>query len=814
MHQAKKNSILLLTFTLFYFVICSQPPAYNADIFSLTVLNEKSEPVVGAVVELRNNNKLVKAAITDSKGLVTFEKIDNGDYTFFITYTGYKQHTTSIYQIPSPVKTDSLRLEPSTITLQDVNVVSRKPFIQQQQGKVILNVEASPTNVGSTILEVLEKSPGVTVDRNGSIALRGKAGVLILIDNKPTYLSGTDLNNLLSSMNSSQVERIELMTNPPAQYDASGNAGIINIITKKNRQKGFNGSFTVSAGQGVYPKNNNSLILNFRSGKINTFFNYNINLVKYLTNLYALRKYYDDNGSITGILDQPSYFAGHFINNTIKTGLDYYVSNNTTLGIVLGGTLTDRRGNNKATATWLDPANGGTDSTISTINKNKSHFSNQSININARHTISPNQDISADIDWLHYYIRTEQYFNNQLLASGGYTEAAQGYIPTTITIKSGKIDHNLKLGKNGVLQSGWKSSSINTDNTASYQNFDGTIWSEDLGKSNHFLYKENIHAFYSSLENKDKRFSMQVGLRYENTNYKAHQLGNALQKDSSFSRSYDGLFPSGYVSYQADSSNSFTFTMGRRIDRPSFQTLNPFYFIINKYTYQTGNPFIRPQYSWNLELSHQYKSLLSTALSYSIIKNYFSQIFLDDKTKGILLYTQGNVGRTHNLGLSSTLTVSPFKWWSLMAQANYNHKRLKGINGNNYTTDINQLNLNVNNQLTIAKTYTIEVSGFYTTRARNDIQELLYPTGQFSLGVSRPVLKKKGTLKFSARDIFYTNAMEGFTQFPNATEYFIFRRDSRVFTLSFTYRFGKTYKATKRSGGGANDEMQRVGNGG
>jgi hypothetical protein len=180
----------------------------------------------------------------------------------------------------------------------------------------------------------------------------------------------------------------------------------------------------------------------------------------------------------------------------------------------------------------------------------------------------------------------------------------------------------------------------------------------------------------------------------------------------------------------------------------------------------------------------------------------------------VLLYTQGNVGQARNFGLSSTLTYSPAKWWSMTAQANYNHKQLRGINGNNYTSHIDQLNLNISNQLTIAKVYTIEVSGFYTTRARNDIQELLYPTGQFSMGLSTPVLKKKGTLKFSARDIFYTNAMEGLTQFPNATEYFILRRDSRVFTLSFTYRFGKAYKAAKRSGGSANDEIERVGNGG
>ncbi|MDP4265279.1 MAG: TonB-dependent receptor family protein [Bacteroidota bacterium] len=808
----KKKSCLIVFFLSYSIAYC-QPATTDATGFLLTVLNEKSQPAEGAIVELMKGDKLVKVAITDAKGTVKFDKIEDGAYTFSITYNGYKQQTTGVYRFPSVINTGTILLEPSITSLQGVNVVAHKPFIQQTQGKVVLNIDASVTTAGSTVLEVLEKSPGVAVDRNGSIALQGKTGVLVMIDDKPTYLSGADLNNLLSSMSSAQVEQIELITNPSAKYDASGNAGIINIITKKNKLKGFNGSFTILAGQGVYPKNTNNLILNYRAGKLNTFFTYNMNLVKYLIDIYALRKYYDASGVLTAQLDQPAYFSGTFLNNTVKTGLDYYVTPKTTLGIVFGGTFIHRQGDNHARATWLN-STGAADSAIATDNRNQSRFTNGSININARHTISSSQDITADIDWLHYSIRSEQYFNNELLVAGGYKEASQGSIPTTITIVSAKIDHTIKFQKNTTLRSGWKSSSVSTDNIASYQNFDGTQWNEDYGKSNHFLYRENIHALYSSVEKKYEHVNIEAGLRYENTHYRANQLGNALQKDSSFSRNYSGFFPSGTINWQADSSNSFTFGAGRRIDRPAFQILNPFYFIINKYTYSTGNPFILPQYSWNLELSHQYKNLLSTSISYSIMRNYFSQLFLADTTKGILLYSQGNVGHTYNLGLSSTLTISPLKWWSLTAQATFNHKQLKGFNGNDYSSDINQLTINITNQFIIAKTYTAEVSGFYTTKARNDLQELLYPTGQLSLGVSRPVLRKKGSLKFNARDIFYTNAMEGLTQFPNATEYFILRRDTRVFTLSFTYRFGKAYKAIKRAGGSADDEIERVGNGG
>lgn len=806
LRPAMKRIVLPVLLFLCFFSGFAQP---QNDI-TITVLNENAVPVAYATVELYSKNKLVKAALTDSQGMAVFQQPGAGNYTVSISKVGYKLITGAVNDLPA-TNTFRFSLQPADKTLEGVTLSTKKPFVQRKEGKTIINVEAAVTNTGTTVLEVLEKSPGVMVDKNGGISLQGKAGVLVMIDDKPTYLSGADLNNLLSSMSSTQVDQIELMTNPPAKYDASGNAGIINIKTKKNKVKGFNGTATISGTQGVYPKSNNSLILNYRTGRFNMFFNYSLNATEYFTSIYALRKYYSNN-TVTAILDQPTYFTGRFTNHTIKTGIDYNLSPKTTVGVILGGTLVHRKGTGEATATWLN-ATGTTDSSVLTETTNKSWYKSNSLNGNMRHSINKKQDLAIDVDWLVYNITNDQLFNNRLQVPGGYNEGARGHVPNTIRILSAKADHTARFGKNSTLSSGLKTSHIKTDNIASYQNFDGSTWQEDYGKSNHFIYEENINALYSSIETKYKRFSMQAGLRYEITGYKARQLGNIQQKDSAFSRNYNSLFPSGYISYQLDSSNSIIFTAGRRIDRPAFQTLNPFTFIINKYTYQNGNPLIVPQYSTNLELSHTYKEWLTTAVSYSIVKNYFSQIFLRDTVTGLLYYSQGNVGRTHNLGISSTLILSPAKWWSFTFQAIFNHKELKGFKEDaNFRSDINQLNLNMSNQFTFAKVYSGEISGFFTSNARNDLQEELYPTGQLSLGISRPLLKKKGTVKLSFRDIFFTNAMEGFTDFPNATEYFILRRDSRVVNVAFTYRFGKAYKTTKRSSGSAGDEMQRVGN--
>ncbi|HVX50518.1 MAG TPA: outer membrane beta-barrel protein [Chitinophagaceae bacterium] len=778
--------------------------------FTVTIVTEKHTPAEKATVELLNakDSSLAKTAITDTAGNAFFNTAATGRYLLRVSMAGYMPYNSTAFVLPLTAKLPAIILQPAANMLQNVRVTAKRPLIQYTHGKVVVNVDAAVTNTGASVMEVLEKSPGVTIDRNGNISLQSKNSVLVMIDDRPTYLSGTALQNLLSGMSASTVDQVELITSPPARYDASGNGGIINIKTKKNRQEGFNGTLTAAEGAGRYPKSNNSIILNYRKGKLNVFLNYNLSYNKGYTELYALRTYYNNDGSVASLLDQPTYFTGNTFTNNIKAGADYFISPKTTLGISLTGIATKRRLSGNAVATWLDAAHNK-DSAISTTSVSDYKIHNGAANINIRHTISESQEFSVDLDAVSYKIDNQQYFSSKLLASSGYTDASDGNLPTTLHIFSFKADHTYHWGKTGKVESGIKTSRTSTDNIAAYQTFDGSQWMPDYSRSNHFIYKENIYAAYTSVEKKLDKFSFQAGLRYEGTHYDANQLGNVQVKDSSFSRNYSGLFPSGYISYNADSNNIFTFTAGRRIDRPAFQSLNPFVYIINKYTIQRGNPYFRPQYSWNLELSHQFKQLVTTTLSYAIVTDYFSQLFLTDPN-GILVYSEGNVGRMYNLGLSVSVQTGITKWWSFTGEALLNHKQLRGYVWNNFSSSVTQLNLNINNQFHIGRSVTAELSGFYTTRARNDLQEILYPTGQLSAGAAVPVLNKKGTLKLSIRDILHTNVMEGLTTFQSATEYFIEHRDSRIAVLSFSWRFGKTLKQVKHSAGGATEEMERA----
>lgn len=797
---------------------CFSSPAQEAakGWLKLNVVNEQQKPVAQATAELWRtaDSSLVKAQLTDSLGRLSFGPLEPGLYRLRISAAGFRPFASDPLSITNAagVQLPDVLLHTADVQLAGVTVSARKPFIELRADKTVVNLDAGITNAGTTALEALEKLPGVSVDRDGNISLKGKPGVLVLIDDKPTYVGGSELATLLGGMSAAQVSQIELMDHPPARYDAAGNAGIINIKTKKNRQRGFNGTATLAYGQGQYAKNNGSLLLNYQNGKFNLFGNYSLNANENFTRLYALRSYLEPDGQTIGaLLEQPTFIKGQGHTHTLRAGVDYLMNPKTTIGLSLTGVALSRESRNTANAIWMQPG-GPADSVILTETMNGNKWRNGGINLNLRHAFPAAGEFTVNMDLLGYRIRGSQFSSNRLARPAGFAEAIRGNLPSDLRILSAKADYSRRIGT-VQAEGGWKSSRITTDNLAAYEYGEGAGWKTDLGKSNHFLYTEELHALYGNVQSKAGKWSLQGGLRYELTHYDAVQKGNVVQKDSSFSRSYGSFFPTTYITYQADSLNAFTLHAGRRIDRPAYQKLNPFVFIINKYTYQKGNPYLQPQYTWNMALSHQFRDLLVTSLDYSIIRNYFSQLFLTD-TSGIMIYTEGNLSRMQNLGLSMSVQLTPLNWWSLSGQAGVQHKKIEGRVGRIHSASITQMSFNLSNQLRFPRGWSGELTGFYNTRSQQDLQEIVDPAGQVSAGIAKTVLKNKGTVKMGVRDIFYTQAMKGITYFEDADEYFSLTRDTRVFTLSFTYRFGKaTRSGARTSPGAAREEVERVGSG-
>lgn len=763
------------------------------------------------------DSSLVKISITDKDGNFQFQNIAPGKYYLLATSIGHlSTYSPTINVADKNVSAGVLKLNNEVKTLKGITVTAKKPFIERKIDRTIINVDASITNAGTTALEVLEKSPGVSVDKDGNVSLKGKAGVMIMLDGKPSYLSSEQLANLLKNMPSSAIDQIEIMTNPSAKYDAAGNSGIINIKTKKNKMGGMNGSVTSSVLQSYYTKTNQSLNVNYRTGKVNLFGNYSYYLWQGHQDQTILRKFRDTNTKqIETIFDQDIIRKNKSQGHNIKAGMDFYASKKTTLGVVFSGYINPYTSFSK-NETDLNNAQNHIDSIVLANYTNDGNSKNFSTNLNLYHKFdSTGKEFTVDLDYLYYDQPASSLLSNNYFYPD-FTVRKQpssliGDLPSTINIYSAKTDFTFPLPHSAKIETGLKSSYVSTDNDAIYQNQTSSGTTVDEGKTNHFIYKENINAAYVNYNQQIKKWGFQAGLRAENTNAKGHQLGNASHPDSSFTKDYLNLFPTIYVSYQMNDKNTFSANYGRRIDRPDYGDLNPFYYFLDEYTYQVGNTLLQPQFSDNIELSHTYNGFLTTTLNYSKIHNVFTDVIKQITSERKTFQTKENLASKTNYGLAVSANFPVTKFWSTNLYSNVNYNAYSGVlDGGNLEIDAITVLANMNNQFKLNNGWSAELSGFYRGKGIEG-EILISPMWRLDAGVQKLILKKKGSLKFGIRDIFNSQNFSGRINYQDIDAYIKNVRDSRTFSLTFSYRFGKPIKNQQhRRTGGASEEQNRV----
>ena len=780
----------------------------NGTIRGVVTSNKNIQELVSISLLSATDTAVLKLVVTDKTGQFELKDIQFGKYRVTVTAVGFEKTTTPAFEISTTQPNyliENIELKAAPKSLQNVLVSSKKQMIEQTLDKTIINVDASPTNAGLTALEVLEKSPGISVDKDGNISLKGKQGVMVMMDGKPTYLSAADLTNLLKNMPASQLEQIEIMSNPPAKYDAAGNSGIINIKTKRSKTQGFNGSLNLGAGHGFNPKTNNSLALNYRTGKFNFFTNYSHNWNKGRQHLDLKRVFPDT------LFDQISRMEPNYQNHNYKIGADFFASKKTTLGVVLTGFENPGSMTNNNT-TYKRDKSGNLLSRTETISKNTDHWTNKSLNLNMRHVIdSTGKEISADVDYLRYTSNNQQNFSSYFFDKTGSKsqtdEFLSGKLPSDIKIYSAKVDYSHPLKGKAKFEAGVKSSYVETDNDAQYATLVNDSWSIDRGRSNHFKYKENINAAYVNTSKEfNKKWSGQLGLRLENTNAK----GNQVTTGEVFNRNYTQLFPTAYLGYKQNDKNQFALSYGRRIGRPNYQDMNPFYYFLDKYTYQVGNPYLRPQFSHNIELSHSWNSILNSSIGYSKTNDIMQEVLEQIDSISTSFVKRSNLAKQNSLSLSVSANIPVTKWWRANIYTNVFRNQFKGV-VNNGPIDVSGTTgmANFSNSFTFKRGWGAEISGFYRTKA---IEGTLVANdmGGVNIAFSKQVLKKKGNLRLNITDILYTQQFSGYSKYQNIDVTIKNSRDSRVANLSFTYRFGKQQNTPQRKKGGAGDEQERV----
>lgn len=820
-----RKLLTLVTLALTTLSLTSQAQQTKTGKITGTVIDGNVKTIESATIQLLRgkDSSVIKMAVADKTGKFEFENLSEGNYLVAISAVGHTKgfsEPVAISASNQSVVLKTIELVPQAKSISGVTVTAKRPPVEVKAGKMIVNVDASPTNAGLNALEVLEKSPGVSIDNDGNISLKGKQGVTILIDGKPTYMSGADLANLLKSMQSNGLDQIEIMTNPPAKYDAAGNSGIINIKTKKGVVKGMNGSVNLGYTQGVYPRLNGGVNLNYRNQKFNIFGNYNGGTYEGFNNLSINRNFYSA-GVLSGTSDQLSrpHFKGNYHN--LKLGMDYNLSRKDILGFVVNTNVNDNDEDPTSQSNIRD-ANGKIIYTLKSAGDNTRKFFGLTTNLNYKHTFdSTGREITADVDYATYdnksltalHTQTFDPFDNKtsdiLLA---------GTIPSDINIYSAKTDYVHPFNKSTKLEAGLKSSYVKTDNQVGYMRTQGNVTTPD-GRSNHFLYEENINAAYAVLSKSMKKWELTAGLRLENTNAKGHQFSN----DSAFKRNYTNLFPNVAVGYNASEKNQFHFSYSKRISRPNYDNLNPFIYFLDSLTYGQGNPYLQPQFTHNFEVSHTFKRILTTTLNYTVTNDVITQMLKQDTEKRITYQTQENFASMKQLGLAVMVNTPIKKWWNLNLYTNVFNNKYNGMyisqeNGAMVNTPIEiqftSFMVNMTNTFTFSKGWSAEVSGWYRSKAAEGIL-VANDMGALNAAITKQVMKKKGTVKLGMRDILYTQQFSGYAKYADVDVVLASKRDSRQVNLSFTYRFGKTNIApARRKNGGAGDEQNRVNSGG
>lgn len=784
------------------------------------IVDEKQEVIPFALVKLLAYPDTVEIKTTkaDFDGRFGFESVKSGNYTISVKMVGFKNVKTSFFTIKdADLVLPTIKIESLTKQLSAVTIEGKKPFIERRVDKTVINVENSIVASGGTALEVLEKAPGVIVDKqNDQIRLNNKSGITVMIDGRPNILSGADLTTMLSNMSSDQIGTIEIITNPSSRYDAAGNAGIINIKLKKNKNFGTNGTLSSTLGQGVvsgFPSDlyraGLNLNLNHRVDKWNVFGNAGFARKSNFNQITVNRTSVSNN--ITSRFLQDFGRSNKGIGYSGKIGADYYASEKTTFGVMVDANTVDTKLGNFSQTNINEVLNGS--ATLSSVNQqadSKSPANNITANFNVKHDFSKaGESLTFDADYSGFSNERDETFD------ADYMDANQQLVRNTLLRNSSdtkidvyalKTDYTLPISKTIGFEAGLKSSFVTTKNDFLSEKFLGNIWEKDLGKSNKFIYKENINAAYINISKKWDKWEVQAGLRAENTNANGHSVTD----NQKFDRNYLSLFPTLFVSQQLNKDNNIRYAYSRRVDRPSYQQLNPFVFYMDPYAFDTGNPYLKPMFTDNFEISYGYKTAFSLSLNYSDTRNLIVQITEQNDVTRIVTVGRGNIGRSQNYsaGIYFPLTIS--KWWNMQNNASvyYNKVDDGNLSGGVYDVSNVAYNFNTSSSFRLPNNYSVEMNYWLNSPSINGQERSTVFRHALNLGLQKSLMNKKMKIRATIDDVFLTNQWQGEIIYQNLDLRIKNRSSSRRASLNISYNFGNQNLKSARNRKTATDDIK------
>lgn len=756
------------------------------------------QPLPDATVSLKSNDRTLITATTDKKGRFQFNHLKDSFYTLVVEYIGYK---TCTIPVTAGANTLAIRLVLDQKDLKTVTVTASKPYIVQKVDKTIVNIAGSPIAAGGTAYEVLLRAPGVTEQGSG-LQLKGKK-LIVLMDGRYTNLSGEDLKNMLSAMPANGIEKIELIPNPSARYEAQGGA-IINIIMAKSTKLGYNGTATIGSRAGKYGSWNTGLSLNYRNKKLNAYGSYD-----YLNNQQFSKSNFNRVLSSDRYIADNTYGTTRLSSHSFRAGLDYDLNKRHSIGILVKGLVNN---NDRTTGTHSVANNPGTgNDSLSLVAANgQSRYVIPSLNLYYKMILdAAGKEVRFNADYFNYAKQWNDHFTTRYFDPKG-SEYATRFLradaPASNNIKSFSIDYIQPL-KKGNLEAGAKISHATTDNDAVWEKGENGSWTRDLGKTNHFIYRENIYAAYVNLNKGFGKFSVLLGVRAEQT----HTEGKAVTTQQIHTNNYLHFFPNAAIQYAVSGTSLLAFSYRKSIERYKYDIVNPFIIYKSQYSYSQGNPYLKPAIQHNFELSYAYNNELFTTFTYARFEDVLADVYRKDSASPAVVSTYDNLSSADYIETAVSHAKSLFnnKWMTnntlSVFYARFNVPAGSEQNNARVTAMISS-----DNTIILPQGYKIQVTAAYNSPMALGV--LRYQDRfTMGLGASKTVLQGKGTIALNVSDLLNTADWKYTVSSFGVQSVNYSKSETRFVKATFTYRFGnKNVKASGNRKTSIENETRRM----
>jgi iron complex outermembrane recepter protein len=798
-----------LSSIVFFFLLIFCVFSVSAQIHGLVQYH--NEPVAFADVLLINSvdSTLVSFSYTSDEGRFEFIEPDHDRYFVQISYLGLEDYITAsfLYQGGNS-DLGIITMMESAVHINELLVLARKPLLEIKSDMMVLNVSNSVLANGDDAFSLLRKAPGVVIDNNENLTLLGKSGVMIYIDGKPSPLSSADLSNYLKTLSSDDIESIEIISNPSAKYDAQGSAGIINIKRKKLKNQGLNGTIDGAVRQGRTFGHNYGVKINYMKDNLNLF----SSLSYYDNDNWNFNDFFRRQNGLGIKTFNTNHNNSHGLN--AKLNMDYRLSNHSTLGLIAESNFNNFEMNNDAETFLGDENLLRIDSILINQGAAMSHSDNYNFNLNYYYDYSATK-FNVDVNYGFFIRENNNYTPNLYYTPDRDRISSRSEIriitPTDIKLLNAKMDYEKKF-KKSVIELGAKSALVETTNNFRFYNFLDGMEVLNNALSNNFDYNEWVNAVYGRYSYKAKKWGFNAGMRLESSHTKGHLKSINAENEEIVERNYIDIFPNLGISFTPSAPHSFQMSYGRRINRPNYQDLNPFEFQLDELTFEKGNPFLNPEYTSNIQVSHTYNYKLTTTLSYSHTTDVITRI-IDTARVNASFITWDNIASRTSYSISASMPLAITDKWSVFTNLSVVYANNQADFGEGKLIDLDVTSFNAFHQQSykLPGNFSIEMSAWYMSPSIWEGSFIMRSMWSVSTGISKRLPDNIGRISLNFDDLFLTNAWEGKSIFGGLVMNANGGWDSRRVRLSASYNFGKQFKSkTRNRNTGLEDEQGRI----